>query len=485
MFSLARLLICLLLPVLAGCARIEPPQAMHELVVAVREAPGFYQRDGDGYEGFDKDLVEAFAASLGLPARFIVVQDIGQAKRLLALHRAHLAVTLPLDAQSSLRYSQAFREANKVLVAHEDSLGPSEMADLAGREVAVVAGSPLAADLRALPTPPTVTEIKQVNEAALLAEVAARRLPLVAVHEINVDLANNLYPELAVRLRLPGKIGLGWAFSGEASDAAAETLRAQADAFLHQARADGLLDRLYDRHFGHIQRIDANGIAKFIQDTQRLLPPLIHHFHLAQDATGIDWRLLAALAYQESHWDPLATSPTNVRGIMMLTEETADHLGVIDRLDVASSIRGGARYLAQLVEQVPETTPAPDRLWLGLAAYNLGMGHLRGGLAIARGMRRDPNSWYEMKQVLPRLSQPEIYARLKSGPARGGEAVILVENVRTYYDILKQLAPARMPLLAVSPEPTFRGLDPAATKQSLQPPQPAQPPQAAGQVRLR
>jgi membrane-bound lytic murein transglycosylase F len=442
LFSLARLLICLLLPVLAGCARIEPPQAMHELVVAVREAPGFYQRDGDGYEGFDKDLAEAFAASLGLPARFIVVQDIGQAKRLLALHRAHLAVTLPLDAQSSLRYSQAFREANKVLVAHEDSLGPSEMADLAGREVAVVAGSPLAADLRALPTPPTVTEIKQVNEAALLAEIAARRLPLVAVHEINVDLANNLYPELAVRLRLPGKIGLGWAFSGEASDAAAETLRAQADAFLHQARADGLLDRLYDRHFGHIQLIDAKGIAKFIQDTQRLLPPLIHHFHLAQDATGIDWRLLAALAYQESHWDPLATSPTNVRGIMMLTEETADRLGVGNRLDPRESILAGARYLNLLKEQLD--APEPDRTRLALAGYNIGPGHLNAARSLARQQKADPNAWYEMKRILPLLAKPQYYERLKSGRARGGEAVILVENIRSYYDILvRHELPAR------------------------------------------
>lgn len=478
MFSIFRLIfhVLLLAGLLAGCERIEPPQTTHELVVAVREAPGFYQRDGAGYSGFDKDLIEAFAASIGLPVRFIVVHDIGEAKRLLAIHRAHMAATLPIDPRSSLRYSRPFREVGKVLVAHEDTLGPTDLADLAGREVAVVAGSPLATDLRALPTPPTVTEIKQVNEAALLAEVAARRLPLVAVHEINVDLANNLYPELSVRLRLPGKIGLGWGFAGEADDAAAETLRGQADAFFQQARANGLLDRLYDRYFGHIKRIDANGIAQFIDDAQHLLPDLARYFQAAQDATGIDWRLLAALAYQESHWDPLATSPTNVRGIMMLTEDTADHLGVVDRLDAASSIRGGARYLAQLIEQMPETALSPDRLWLALAAYNLGMGHFHGAQAIARGMQRDPDSWYEMKQVLPKLSQPEIYNRLKSGPARGGEAVILVENVRTYYDILKQLAPPHVPLLAVSPTPTFHGLDPAATKL---------PAQAAGQVRLR
>jgi len=454
-----------ILLLLGGCSRIEPPQVANELVVAVREAPGFYQREGNAFSGFDKDLIEAFAASLGLQARFIIVRDIGEAKRLLALHHAHMAATLPIDHHSRLRFSLPFREVGKLLVAHGDTLGPVDMADLAGRSVAVVAGSPLVTDLGALPTRPAVLEVKGVNEATLLADVATRRLPLVAVHEINLDLANDIYPELNVRLRLPGKIGLGWAFPGDANDAAADTLRLQADAFIAQARKSGLLDRLYDRYFGHIKRIDSGGIAQFIEDTRNLLPGLQRDFHAAQDATGIDWRLLAALAYQESHWDPLATSPTNVRGIMMLTEETADHLGVQNRLDPASSIRGGARYLAQLSDQLPDTARQPDRLWLALAAYNLGMGHLRGAQAIARGMKRDPDSWYDMKQVLPRLSQPEVYARLKSGPARGGEAVILVENVRTYYDILKHLEPERNTLL---PTPT------------------ALPsPQKAGQVRLR
>jgi membrane-bound lytic murein transglycosylase F len=109
---------------------------------------------------------------------------------------------------------------------------------------------------------------------------------------------------------------------------------------------------------------------------------------------------------------------------------------VKNRLDAAESVRAGARYLLDLVEQIPASTPHPDRLWLGLAAYNLGLGHLRGGIAIAKSMKRDPDSWYEMKQVLPLLARPEIYARLKSGRARGGEAVIMVENIRTYYDIL-------------------------------------------------
>jgi membrane-bound lytic murein transglycosylase F len=128
--------------------------------------------------------------------------------------------------------------------------------------------------------------------------------------------------------------------------------------------------------------------------------------------------------------------------MMMLTEDTADYLRVKNRLDAGESIRAGARYLAEMVEQVPATAGYPDRIWLALSAYNLGMGHFRGARAIALKLKRNPDVWYEMKQVLPHLARPEIYARLKSGPARGGEAVIMVENIRSYYDILSRFEAA-------------------------------------------
>ncbi|MBL8479780.1 MAG: transglycosylase SLT domain-containing protein, partial [Sterolibacteriaceae bacterium] len=284
---------------------------------------------------------------------------------------------------------------------------------------------------------PTVTELAGVNEMDLLARVAERKAELVAVHDIHLDLGVNFHPELSPLLQLPGHLEFGWAFGGEG----AEGMRAKADAFVAAARADGTLARLHDRYFGHIKRIKADGIARFIDDARTKLPQWRRHFQQAQDLTGIDWRLIAALAYQESKWDPLATSYTNVRGMMMLTEDTADYLRVKNRLDAGESIRAGARYLAELVEQVPATARHPDRLWLALSAYNLGMGHFRGARSIAKSMKRDPDVWYEMKQVLPQLARPEIYARLKSGAARGGEAVIMVENIRSYYDVLSRFEP--------------------------------------------
>ena len=148
------------------------------------------------------------------------------------------------------------------------------------------------------------------------------------------------------------------------------------------------------------------------------------------------------MAYQESQWDPAATSFTGVRGMMMLTSDTADRLGVANRLDARESILGGARYLAMLKDDLPAEVPEPDRSWMAAAAYNLGMGHFNGARAIARSLGKDEHAWYDMKAVLPLLSRPKYAARLKSGPARGGEAVVMAENVRSYHDILLRMEPA-------------------------------------------
>ncbi|MBT9461531.1 MAG: transglycosylase SLT domain-containing protein [Rugosibacter sp.] len=438
------------------------PEKMGELVVAIRNAPGFYQpAEGAAIEqGFDADLITAFAHQLGVKPRWVVAEDVDDLRLLVKTGRAHMAANYPI-AEDDLRHSQPVLTAGQAIISHNSRLSLDRLADLQGKSVAAAAGSPLAGALRQLPekSRPMILEIPQTTELKLLEQLAQDRYSLVAVHDINFEIANNFYPDLILALKLPGKTQLGWAFppvrqfqlNGPfrrlSDNQSVADLPSQANAFIDESRRNGLLDQLRDRYFGHINRISTLGIAQFIDDMQRLLPGLRRHFWVAQQKTGIDWRLLASLAYQESHWDPFATSPTNVRGIMMLTEDTADALGVSNRLDVASSILGGARYLAQIMAQLPPASSPQDQLWLALAGYNLGAGHLRGALAIAKDMQRDPTSWYEMKKVLPLLSRPEVYDRLKAGPARGGEAVILVENIRIYYDILKRFEPADLTFL--------------------------------------
>ncbi|MDO9321787.1 MAG: transglycosylase SLT domain-containing protein, partial [Pseudomonas sp.] len=150
----------------------------------------------------------------------------------------------------------------------------------------------------------------------------------------------------------------------------------------------------------------------------------------------LDWRLLAAMGYQESLWQPEATSKTGVRGLMMLTQNTAQAMGVVNRLDAKQSIRGGAKYIAQIKNELPDSLIEPDRTWFALAAYNIGGAHLEDARKLAKAEGLNPDKWLDVKKMLPRLSQKKWFSKTRYGYARGGETVHFVQNIRRYYDIL-------------------------------------------------
>lgn len=428
---------------LAACSRVAPPAESGELVVGVRNTPAFYQEEDGVPSGYDYDVAAAFAQELGVKLRVVPARDPEQLARMLRNGSIHIAMSMPIvDGNSDLFFSPPLRESRYVVAYNADSMGPDNIAELNGRAITVSKHSPVHGLLKQLLVKTQLYTWDKGDEVGLLERLAEHKADLVVTDSLHFDIASNFFPDLRIGFTLPGRVQLGWAFFDGESE-----LYTKALTFLENARSDGTLARIEDRYFGHIRRINEIGIARFLDDVRTKLPDYRRDFQVAQEITGIDWRLIAALSYQESKWDPLATSFTGVRGMMMLTGDTADRLGVKNRLDPKESIRAGARYLADLADDLPEEVKEPDRTWLALAAYNLGMGHMNGGRAIAESLNRDPNSWYEMKKVLPLLAQPQYYARLKSGKARGGEAVIMVENIRTYYDTLSRFEPAYRPLM--------------------------------------
>jgi membrane-bound lytic murein transglycosylase F len=160
-------------------------------------------------------------------------------------------------------------------------------------------------------------------------------------------------------------------------------------------------------------------------------------FEDAGDQWSIDWRLLAALGYQESHWRSHAVSPTGVRGIMMLTEATAEFLDIPDRMDPASSIYGGAEFLIRQMERIPDSVDEPDRTWMALASYNVGFNHLKDAMQIVEWQGGDPNTWVDVSKALLLLSNQRWYSRVQYGYARGWEPVLYVNNIRNYYNIIR------------------------------------------------
>src|SRR5690606_726272 len=169
---------------------------------------------------------------------------------------------------------------------------------------------------------------------------------------------------------------------------------------------------------------------------------------------GLDWHLLAALAYQESHWNPTAKSYTGVRGFMMLTQDTANDLGINNRLNPEQSIIGGARYFKSLHSRLPDRIGEPDRTWLALAAYNVGLGHLEDARILAQHHGANPDKWVDVQEYLPLLAKRKYYKFTKHGYARGWEPVEYVQNIRNFQTIIAwhELEKGRLQQLAMNEE---------------------------------
>ncbi len=455
-----RALLCLIaLLSLAGCgpvetSRIADYRTLGELRVATREDIISWRRSEDGSSsGFEHDLLLELGKRLGVPVRFIVYPDVPRALDAVLGGEVHLAAAgLARNERLPLHWSPPLRDVDYVLVGRAESPEIETEADLARRTVSVRRGTVPAEALERMRKRLPALNLHhpaRANDSAMLARLAAGQLDLVATDRAHFGLAVQTYPALTVAWDLPISSSIAWALPREGDGGLGEEVAA----FLEEAREGSLIARLADRYFTHVRRLSDADVNGFLSRMRERLPRYRKHFQEAQARTGVDWRFLAALAYQESQWDPQATSPTGVRGMMMLTAETADRLGVTDRLDPRESILGGARYYAMLRDNLPDDIAEPDRSWLAIAAYNLGPGHMNGARQIAARMGRDNTDWWEMKKVLPLLARPEYAARLKAGRARGGEAVIMTENVRNYYGILLRLEAPYVPPL----EPRLAG----------------------------
>jgi membrane-bound lytic murein transglycosylase F len=263
--------------------------------------------------------------------------------------------------------------------------------------------------------------------------VSTGELDLTLADSTDFSIQRHFYPELRVALDLDIADPIAWAFRKNHGD----SLLRRADRYLIEAGREGLLAQVHDRYYGHTEKFDYVGTRAFVRHFQSRLPRYRKLFEEAGRVHGVDWRLLAAIGYQESHWRAHAVSPTGVRGLMMLTQATADYLDIEDRMDPESSVFGGAEFFARQLERVPEGVSEPDRTWMALASYNVGFNHLLDARQIVRWQGGDPDTWIDVSETLPLLARQRWYSRLKFGYARGWEPVLYVNNIRNYYNIIR------------------------------------------------
>ncbi|HVJ65049.1 MAG TPA: transglycosylase SLT domain-containing protein [Bdellovibrionota bacterium] len=402
------------------------------LTIAVREAD---EERGSLYEehGFDRDLFETFALEAGYETQFIATASTQEALELVKNGEADAALGVyesPLDTtfQKSPSYTQiqpliacrAGVNFKKLAAEGKVSILIPEDYNLQNAEKTVKTLYPEALFLRQ----------KDLNVGDAISIMHDKQIDCTLTQERLFKIYKLAYPRMSSSLLVGGALPIAIHFAGQAW-----SLKNEFDLWFNTKTAKVQIDSIKEKYFGFYEIFDAYEVEVFEKRIESRLRAFIPYFKEAERKYGIAWEILAAIAYQESHWDPKAKSFTGVRGIMMLTKATAKEMGVSDRVDPRKSILGGAAYLQKIMKRLPEEIPADERLFFALASYNVGYGHVRD----AQSLVSDSNaalSWHAVKKSLPLLSKRHVYTKLRHGKARGREPVLYVQRIRKFHKLL-------------------------------------------------
>lgn len=413
--------------------------ASGELKVLTRNSPSTYYEGPDGPAGLEYDLAKMFAEHLGVELTVIIPDSFSNLLESVNNNVGHIAtagLTITEPRKKIFKFGPSYQEITEQLIFNTNLHRPKNLGDLQGGLLEVVANSSHNERLIELKTehPNLAWKENKTLESEELLQLVSDEVIDYTIADSNEATLNKRF---LLNLRTAFDIGppqqLAWALPNNNDD----SLYNAVVKFFELIKSNGELTRLIERAYGHLENFDYVGTLFFKRHVETRLPRYREYFEISASENSLDWRLLAAIGYQESHWNPEAVSPTGVRGIMMLTQKTAAQLGVKNRLEPESSIDGGARYFASRRKIIVDSIQEPDRTWMALAAYNVGAGHLEDARIITEQLGKDPNKWIDVNQALPLLAKRKWYKKTKHGYARGWEPVRYVENIRSYYDLLR------------------------------------------------
>ena len=416
---------------------LETIQARGVLKVITRNNGTCFYEGSHGPEGFEYDLALAFANHLGVKLEPVVIDNNEAMVSELLRGSADLIAAgfiVKDDFRQHLVFGPVYQEIQQLVVGRRKGPAPKTVADLIGQPIWVMAGTFYENCLNMLKKEYPELSWLAVSDyecEELLEMVWQGIIPLTIADSNTIAINRRYYPELVIHFAIDQGQNLAWVIHPQNLH-----LRNAVDKWFALPSTSALLEQFTQYYYGHLQDFDYVDIATYRRRLRHQLPRYRKYFESAGIEVGLDWKLIAAQAYQESNWNPKAKSFTGVRGLMMLTQETARDLGVKNRLDPEQSIFAGTRYLAGLHRRIGDEVPEPDRIFMALAAYNVGWGHLEDARTLAARVGKDPNTWSGVRSTLPLLRLKKYYSKLPHGYARGTEPVQYVDHIRTYHKIL-------------------------------------------------
>jgi membrane-bound lytic murein transglycosylase F len=452
--------------VLGGCGTRQPSaletiRARGALRVVTLNLPTCYYLGAQGTEGLEYQLASAYATRLNVRLNMYPVANEHDMQTELAAGRADIAacsLTAAAGWSEAGVAAEPYAQIPQLVVYSHTGTRPRDTLQLESAKLAVRAGSPqerILQRLKSTVAPSLTWEETAPSSADPVEDVDDGSAQYAISDAREFSFAHHLYPNVLVGFELPEQRPVQWLVRRDAPQ-----LLASVNAFFHQLRASGELAQLLQDTSGDARPFAYEESREFQQHVAERLPRYRSWFEQAGAKFGLDWRLLAALGYQESKWDPHAASDQGARGVMMLTADTAQAMGIKDRNNPEQSIFAGAHYLTEVRDKIPDHIPEPDRTWFTLAAYNVGFGHLEDARIITQAQGKDPDSWAEVRTRLPLLAQERWSERAKHGYARGWEPVQFVDRIQRYLTLL-EWQPGETPPTLQAGQPAPGGAAPA------------------------
>ena len=388
--------------------------------------------------GYDFELVSHYATSIDVELEIIKTNTSDEIIFLLNQGKVDIGIlgSSPEFDQKNIKNVVTYNNskwyvignrANRQLPKSIDSIEPNTMIVANGSNASFILHS-IEEDYSSL----LWDELKNTNVRSILERINENHSKISIISEDIYVYYQYLFPETKKIFVLPIKYPSRWLVKNNNNLSFLYSI----NSFFNKYKQNGKLEKIGKTYYEHLSAFDYVDIRYYLKQINKKLPKYKKYFVEAAKNSTLDARIIAAVSYQESHWNRKARSPTGVRGMMMLTLDTAKRVGVKNRLNAKQSIFGGAKYLKILYESLSNTIKEPDRLWFTLAAYNIGLGHVEDARTITKSQGDNPNSWIDVEKHIPKLSQKKWYKKTKYGFARGHESIEFVKRVRRYYDIL-------------------------------------------------
>jgi membrane-bound lytic murein transglycosylase F len=408
--------------------------------------------------GFHFELLKKFADHLELELELVTSNDIDEALGFLQAGTVDLVaigLSVSADRKEMMQFTDPLIQTSQVLVqrkpagwtrmtadAVSDNLVRNQL-DLAGKTVYVQKGSSYAQRLYNLERESgmDISVIEVPYDAEELARQVARgEIEYTVCDDYMSNIIRSLYPDLDMSTPVSFPLNIAWSVNKEGTDA----LVAELNSWIMGFRTTREYARLERKYFSGSRPASIAGSEYFATNSAGKVSPFDEIIQRCSESIGWDWRLVAALIYQESRFNPSVISPRGAYGLMQVMPETGQYFGYDVTRSVENNVRAGISYIRMLDKLFSEWVPDPDeRVKFILASYNAGHGHVIDAIRLAEKNGLDTGKWEDnVSLFLERKADPVFYGdpvvrngRLRQGVQVNAYVADILERYEHYRNI--------------------------------------------------